>query len=83
MKELNNLENVLSCLGITYGLVNIQEVLGIILLILNICLILSKAILKIVTALKNKKYDKIDDIIEETIENINNLKEEEKNASNK
>lgn len=82
MKYIDNIENAFNFLGIFYGINNIEQLLGIILLILNICLILFKTIYKIILKIKNKQYNDIEKDIENAIDEIEKLKGEE-NASNK
>lgn len=71
----DKLEYVLNIVGITYGAINVQEILGIIVLILSILSILWKAGVKIYTLIKNKKYNELDETINETINDLNDLKE--------
>ena len=75
----DKLEYALNIVGITYGAINVQEVLGIIVLILSILSILWKAGVKIYTLIKNKKYNEVDETINETINDLNDLKEGVKN----
>lgn len=75
----DKLEYGLNIVGITYGAINVQEVLGIIVLILSILSILWKAGVKIYTLIKNKKYNEINETINETINDLNDLKEGVKN----
>lgn len=75
----DKLEYGLNIVGITYGAINVQEILGIIVLILSILSILWKAGVKIYTLIKNKKYNEIDETINETINDLNDLKEGVKN----
>lgn len=81
MKYINNIENAFNFLGIFYGINNVEQFLGIILLVLNIFLILLKTIYKIILKIKNKQYN-IEKDIENAIDEIEKLKGEE-NASNK
>lgn len=75
----DKLEYGLNIVGITYGAINVQEVLGVIVLILSILSILWKAGVKIYTLIKNKKYNELDETINETINDLNDLKEGVKN----
>lgn len=75
----DKLEYALNIVGITYGAINVQEVLGIIVLILSILSILWKAGVKIYTLIKNKKYNEIHETINDTINDLNELKEGVKN----
>lgn len=81
MKYVDNIENAFNFLGIFYGINNIEQFLGIILLTLNIFLIFFKTIRKIILKIKNKQYN-IEKDIENAIDDIEKLKGEE-NASNK
>lgn len=75
----DKLEYSLNIVGITYGAINVQEVLGVIVLILSILSILLKAGVKIYTLIKNKKYNEVDETINDTINDLNELKEGVKN----
>lgn len=75
----SKLDYSLNIVGITYGAINVQEILGITVLILSILSILWKAGVKIYTLIKNKKYNEIDETINETINDLNDLKEGVKN----
>lgn len=75
MKEnLNNtLSNTLSVITASWGISNIQDILGIIVLILSIMNILWNMIYKIYNNIKNKNYTEIDDNIKNAIDEINNI----------
>ena len=61
-----------------YGIANIKEILGIIVLVLSILNILINAGIRVYHKIKNKKYDEIPNDISDTINQINDLKEEDK-----
>lgn len=75
MKEnLNNtLSNTLSVITASWGISNIQDILGIIVLILSIMNILWNMIYKIYNNIKSKNYTEIDDNIKNAIDEINDI----------
>ena len=77
MKHINVLEDVLIAGGVAISLPMIESILGIIILSVQVCLILWKAGKKIYQAIKNKKYDEIDDTLKETQDQLGDLKEKE------
>ena len=72
---MNYVEDGVIVAGVSYGIAEIQTILGIILLALNIGLILYKMIYKIVTHVKNKEFDKIDDDIQDAIDSVKEQKD--------
>ena len=79
MSYKNAYDYIISAFSITWGLANIQEILGIILLVLTILNILYKMIYSLYTKIKNKEYDKIGSVFDNTIKEIENIKEKEEN----
>lgn len=75
MKEnLNNtLSNTLSVITASWGISNIQDILGIIVLILSIMNILWNMIYKIYNNIKSKNYTEINDNIKNAIDEINDI----------
>ena len=59
----------------TYGLANIQTILGIVLLVLSIASILFKMGFSIYTHIKNKQYAEIQKDLDQAKEEIEKLKE--------
>lgn len=59
----------------SYGIANIQSVLGIILLVLSICSILFKMVFSIYTHIKNKQYKEIIEDLDKAKEEIEKLKD--------
>lgn len=57
MKWIDKLENVLIVLGGVFGLANIKEVMGIVLLSMQIIIILVKGVMKIINAIKLKNIN--------------------------
>lgn len=72
----NVIEDVLIGMGITVSLIDIQQILSIVLIVLNVCMILVKVGLKIYDHVKTKKYDQIDDDLKEGIEGIEKIQEQ-------
>lgn len=72
---LNILEDATIVGGVAVGLSTIQTILGIIILSVQVVLILYKGIRKIVELVKKKKYDEIDDALEETKDQLEDLKD--------
>lgn len=72
----NVIEDVLIGMGITVSLIDIQQILSIVLIVLNVCMILVKIGLKIYEHVKTKKYDQIDDDLKEGIEGIEKIQEQ-------
>lgn len=71
----NVIEDVLIGMGITVSLIDIQQILSIVLIVLNVCMILVKVGLKIYEHVKTKKYDQIDDDLKEGIEGIEQIQQ--------
>lgn len=72
---LNVLDDVLIIGGVTISLSMIQTILGIVILSAQVVLIITKCALKIRSAIKNKNTKEIEDAINETKGELENLKE--------
>ena len=72
---LNILEDVTIAGGIAVSLPMIETILGIIILSVQVILIIYKATKKIILLVKKKKYDEIDDALEETKDQLEDLKD--------
>ena len=72
---LNVLDDVLIIGGVTISLSMIQTILGIVILSAQVVLIITKGILKIRSAIKNKNPKEIEDAINETKGELENLEE--------
>lgn len=72
---LNVLDDVLIIGGVTISLSMIQTILGIVILSAQVVLIIIKGVLKIRSAIKNKNTKEIEDAINETKGELENLKE--------
>ena len=77
MKHINVLEDVLIVGGVAVSLSMIQTILGIIILSVQVVLILFKGGKKIYDLIKAKKYSEIEDALEETKGELENLKDKE------
>ena len=77
MKHINVLEDVLIAGGVAISLPMIESILGIIILSVQVCLILWKAGKKIYEAIKKKKYDEIENTLQETQDQLEDLKEKQ------
>ena len=77
MKHINVLEDVLIVGGVTISISMIQSILGIIILSAQVVIILIKAGKKIYDLVKAKKYDEVDDALDEAKGQLENLKEKE------
>ena len=75
MKHINVLENVLIVCGVTVSLPLIESILGIIILCVQIILILWKLGYKIYKLIKQKKYDEIQNTLEDAKGELENLKD--------
>lgn len=67
--------NVVSILTGTVGIAMIQDILGVIILILSIANILFNLGMRIYKKAKEKKYDEIDDEINNAVENLEKLED--------
>lgn len=76
MKDL--LDYGFSVLSTCWSLENIDNVLGVILLIVSITNIVFKALLQIKNKINNKKYNEIPEIIEDVINDIKEVKENDR-----
>lgn len=72
---LNVLDDVLIIGGVTISLSMIQTILGIVILSAQVVLIITKGVLKIRSAIKKKNTKEIEEAINETKGELENLKE--------
>lgn len=73
----NKVDYILSSVGIAWSLVDIQNIISIILLTISLLNILWKFGYKIYTKIKEKKFDEIENDIEEAKEEIEKLQNKE------
>ena len=78
MKSFDAVETALNGAGVVFGIANIQEVLGVILLSLNILLLVVRFVLRIIKWYKKSKTDGVitPEEIDEAIQIANATKEE-------
>ena len=62
-------------LGISLTFDDVYAILGIIILAFQVLSVVVRTIVKIIDKIKAKKYDEIDDVIEEATEDISEIKE--------
>ncbi|MBO7696344.1 MAG: hypothetical protein J6T10_27215 [Methanobrevibacter sp.] len=74
MKHINVFENVLIVSGVAVSLSMIQNILGVIILSLQVVLILYKSGRKIYDHIKNKEYDKIENTLIDAKDQLEDLK---------
>ena len=76
MKKVSDMIDYgLSTVSLTWALNDIEHYLSIILLILSLINLLYKFVRDIYIHIKNKEFDKIDDVIKDTIEELEQMKE--------
>lgn len=75
MKHINVLEDALVVGGVAISITMIQQILGIVILAFQIVLILIKAGVKIYNLIKQKKYKEVEQCIDETKGELENLKD--------
>lgn len=72
-KFLNIFNKTIDSIGLIYGIANLQEILGLVVLILTIINILTGYGFKIYDKIKNKKYNEIPEEVNKAIEEIKDL----------
>lgn len=80
MKKLLTIDYTVDVASGSYGLANIQTILGIILLILSILSIIIKSVMTIYIHIKNKNYNGVIEELEKTKEELEKLKEGDSNV---
>ena len=78
LNKLEIFEDVLIVGGVTISMTMLHEILGIIILSFQIALVLYKGIRKLVTLIKSKQYDEIEDVIKDTTEDLEKLSDKTK-----
>lgn len=69
----DKLENALVLVGSYIGLSQIESILGIVILSFQVVLVLYKMGYKIYEKIKNKKFDEVDDVIKEGVDELEDL----------
>lgn len=70
---LDKLENALLLVGSYLGLSQIESILGIVILSFQVVLVLYKMGYKLYEKIKNKKFDEVDDVIKEGVDELEDL----------
>lgn len=78
MKIFNTCNYTVDAVGASYGIANIQSILGIVVLILTILNVLINSTVKIIMAVKKREYDKISKVLDETKEQLEEVGNNEK-----
>ena len=76
MKNISNITSYVTC---AYGLANIKEVLGIVILVLSICNILFNMVIRIYSHIKAKKFKEVSQDFKDAIDELKDL-EDNKNG---
>lgn len=74
MDKLNTLLDITIGGGLVISLVDLQTYLGIGILAIQLILIIVKTIMSIVKHVKNRNYEKVEEVINKTIEEVDVLK---------
>lgn len=72
MKNVSDITSYVTC---AYGLANVKEVLGIIILVLSIANILFNMSIRIYNHIKNKKYKEVSNDLQDAIDAIKDLED--------
>lgn len=75
MKKLLTIDYTVDVASGSYGIANIQTILGIILLILSILSIIIKSVMTIYVHIKNKNYNGVIEELEKTKEELEKIKD--------
>lgn len=78
MNKLKMYQYSVDAVGSAYGLANIQTILGIIVLVLSIFNVLLNATVKIITLIKKRQIEAIPEVIDDTIEKLEEVEKNEK-----
>lgn len=78
--KINIFEDVLIIGGISISISMIQSILGIIILSFQIALILYKGVRNLMKLIKKKEYDKIEESLKDTTEQLEHLSDKTKDG---
>lgn len=77
MKNMNSIDviggGILNLTSITLGSLDITQILNLVLVIISIILLLVRTGFLIYDKIKNKKYDEIDDVIDDTMDGLDDI----------
>ena len=74
-KAFDMSENIINFLGVGFALTDVNNIINLILLIVSVLAILVRSALEIRDHFKSKQYDKIDDTLNDAIDDIGHLKD--------
>lgn len=75
MKLETMIDTFLTTIGLTYGLAQIHEILGIIILVLNICWMIGRLAYNIYIKAKNKDFKGIEEDVNKTLDDLTSIKD--------
>ena len=75
MKLETTIDTFMTTIGLTYGLAQIHEILGIVILVLDICWMLTRLGLNIYTKIKNKDFKGIEEDVNKTLDDLSSIKD--------
>lgn len=78
MKIVNTCNYTVEAMGGAYGIANIKDILGLIILILTVLNILINGTIKVITLIKKREYDKISGVIEDVRDELKEVEDNEK-----
>lgn len=82
LNKLNVIEDVTICAGVSFGITQIETILGIVILSIQILLIVGKGAYKVYQYWKNKQIEKIPETVNNTVDELNDLKDDYGNRNN-
>lgn len=75
MKLETMIDTFMTTIGLTYGLAQIQEILGIVILVLNIAWMLTRLGYNIYIKFKNKDFKGIEEDVNKTLDDLSSIKD--------
>lgn len=75
MKLETIIDTFMTTIGLTYGLAQIHEILGIVILVLNICWMLTRLGYNIYIKVKNKDFKGIEEDVNKTLDDLSSIKD--------
>ena len=75
MKLETIIDTFMTTIGLTYGLAQIHEILGIVILVLNIGWMLTRLGYNIYTKIKNKDFKGIEEDVNKTLDDLSSIKD--------
>ena len=75
MKLETMIDTFMTTIGLTYGLAQIHEILGIVILVLNIGWMLTRLVYNIYIKVKNKDFKGIEEDVNKTLDDLSSIKD--------